>query len=124
MRKFFSGKVNYDNVSYIANRFNVSFHAALSRCIDLSNEDCVVVSSVNYLIKWFISTEYFPFYVRKNRISKLSGAADLVDSNCFTIKTVVEPGYIWFSNAEDQRIEEESFIFPNYNEVISIIHLK
>ena len=42
----------------------------------------------------------------------------------FQIKTIEEPGYIWFSDADDKDVVEESIAFPNYNEVISIIHLK
>ena len=40
------------------------------------------------------------------------------------IKRIEEPGYIWFCNAGERDIIEESIAFPNYNEVIYIIHLK
>jgi len=51
-------------------------------------------------------------------------ADELFDSESFQIKAIEEPGYVWFGNVEDRTIYEESIAFPNYKEVISIIHLK
>lgn len=46
-KNFFSGKINYTMVSGLANIFDVSFQAALNRCIDLANEDCIAICSIN-----------------------------------------------------------------------------
>lgn len=123
-KNFFDGKVNYTKVSELANIFDVSFQAALNRCIDLANEDCIVICSENRDIKWFKATEDFPLFLNRKKISEISGADELFDLHIFKIKTVKEPGYVWFSNADDRDIEEESIAFPTYDEVISIIHLK
>lgn len=123
-KSFFSGEVNYIMVSELANIFDVSFQAALNRCIDLTNEDCIVICSENRYIKWFKATDDFPLFLNRKRISEISVADELFDLHIFKTKTVKEPGYVWFSNADDKDIEEESIVFPIYNEVISIIHFK
>lgn len=123
-RNNFGGKISYSTVSRVANIFEVSFQAALNRCIDLAKEDCIVVCSIDRRIKWFKATEDFPLFINRKRVSELSGADELFDLQTFQIKTIEEPGYIWFSDADDKDVVEESIAFPNYNEVISIIHLK
>lgn len=50
-KNFFSGKINYTMVSGLANIFDVSFQAALNRCIDLANEDCIAICSINRCVK-------------------------------------------------------------------------
>lgn len=120
----FPGKINYVTVSAMAKMFDVSFLAALNRCIDLAVEDCMVVCSHERNIRWFKATEDFPLFITRKKVSQLSGADELFDSDSFQIKTIEEPGYVWFGNVEDMTISEESIIFPNYKEVISIIHLK
>ena len=102
----------------------LAFQAALNRCIDLANEDCIAICSINRCVKWFKSTEDFPLFINRKKVSELSGADELFDLQLFQVKTIQEPGYVWFSNADDKDIEEESVLFPTYNEVISIIHLK
>ena len=123
-KNFFSGQVNYTMVSELANIFDVSFQAALNRCIDFASEDCIVICSENRYIKWFKATEDFPFYLNRKKVSEISKADELFDLQIFQTKKIIEPGYIWFSDADDKDIEEESTAFPTYNEVISIIHLK
>ncbi len=120
----FTGKISYDVVSQLADTFKVSFQAALNRCIEKAHEDCIVVCSREKCIKWFKATEDFPYRVRSGRVCELSAADELADLSVFTTKTVVEPGYVWFFNADDREIEEESIMFPTYGEVISIIHLR
>ncbi len=46
-KNHFSGKICYTTVSELANIFDVSFQAALNRCIDLAFEDCMVVCSID-----------------------------------------------------------------------------
>ena len=123
-KNHFSGKICYTTVSELANIFDVSFQAALNRCIDLAFEDCMVVCSIDRRIKWFNATEDFPLLVNRKTVSELSGADELFDMQIFQVKTIEEPGYIWFCNADERDVVEESIAFPNYNEVISIIHLK
>ena len=101
-----------------------SFWKDLNRCIDLAFEDCMVVCSIDRRIKWFNATEDFPLLVNRKTVSELSGADELFDMQIFQVKTIEEPGYIWFCNADERDVVEESIAFPNYNEVISIIHLK
>lgn len=108
----------------IANCFEVSFQAALNRCIDMANEDCMVVCSAAKRVRWFKATEGFPCYIRGKKICEQSCADELADLQSFQTKTVEEPGYVWFANADDKEIVEESIIFPSYGEVISILHLK
>ena len=120
----FTGKIDYSTVSRMADIFEVSFQAALSRCIDLVMEDCMVICSSNRCIRWFKATEDFPFFVNRKKVCELSAAEDLFDLQMFHIKRIDEPGYVWFANADDTNIEEESIRFPTYNEVISIIHIK
>jgi Zn-dependent peptidase ImmA (M78 family) len=123
-RNNFSGKINYIEVSRLANVFDVSFQAALNRCIDMTLEDCIVICSLNRQIKWFKATDQFPLHVNRKKVSELSAAEDLCDLQFFQTKVIEEPGYVWFSNADEESIEEESILFPNFKEVISIIHLK
>lgn len=120
----FSGKISYATVSAMAKMYDVSFLAALNRCIDLASEDCIVVCSHERCIRWFKSTEDFPLYITRKKVSQLSGADEISDSESFQIKIIEEPGYVWFGNEEDATVQEESIVFPNYKEVISIIHLK
>ena len=124
VREYFDGKISYEIVSKIATTFEVSFLAALNRCIDLATEDCIVICSVNRDVKWFKATEYFPYSLNCKRVNVMSLAEELFDLNGFQVKKIIEPGYIWFSNADDISIEEESVLFPDYKQVISIIHLK
>ena len=70
------------------------------------------------------SASGFPLLVNRKTVSELSGADELFDMQIFQVKTIEEPGYIWFCNADERDVVEESIAFPNYNEVISIIHLK
>lgn len=123
-RRNFAGKISYNAISQLANCFAVSFQAALNRCIDMANEDCMVVCSVSKRVKWFKATEGFPCYIRGKKICEQSCADELADLRSFQTKTVEEPGYVWFANADDKEIVEESIMFPSYGEVISILHLK
>ena len=120
----FSGYINYTEVSGLAQKYEVSFQASLNRCIDLAKEDCMIVCSANRNVKWFKATEDFPLFLRLGKINKMSVADELFDIKVFDRKTSIEPSYIWFSNADDGDIEEESIFFPAHKEVISIIHLK
>ena len=124
VKKYFNGKINYSAVSELADLFQVSFQAALNRCIDLNTEDCMVIFSVNRWIKWFKPTDGFHLYLNRQKVSELSVADELFDLRVSKVKTIEEPGYVWFRNADDTSIIEESIAFPNYNAVISIIHLK
>lgn len=119
----FSGKIDYCTVSKLASIFQVSFQAALNRCIDLATEDCMVICSYNRCIKWFKETDGFPLFLNRKKVCELSAAEDLYGLQTFELKKIEEPAYIWFSD-DDMSIEEESVVFPAYNEVISIIHLK
>ena len=123
-KAYFSGKVSYTEVSEMANIFDVSFQAALNRCIDMAYEDCLVVCSYDRCIRWVKATEDFPLFITRKNVSQLSGADELFDSQLFQIKTIEEPGYVWFGNDTDRTIYEESIAFPNYKQVITIIHLK
>ncbi|MBQ8246046.1 MAG: ImmA/IrrE family metallo-endopeptidase [Lachnospiraceae bacterium] len=123
-RKRLTEKICYKLILDLAKVFDVSFQASLNRCIDLADEDCIAICSENNHIKWFRATEEFPLYLNKKKVCPLSGAADLCNISAFGVKTIVEPGYVWFDNADDLYIEEEGIKFPKYNEVISIIHLK
>lgn len=123
-KKNFSSIISYKGISELANRFGVSFQAALNRSIEFAKEDCIVICSSHRQIRWFKATEDFPYYLKKGKVSELSGADELFDMKLFKTKLVKEPGYVWFCNADDIEIEEESIFFPKYDEVISVIHIK
>ena len=90
----------------------------------MAYEDCLVVCSYDRCIRWVKATEDFPLFITRKNVSQLSGADELFDSQLFQIKTIEEPGYVWFGNDTDRTIYEESIAFPNYKQVITIIHLK
>lgn len=122
-KKLFNGIVNYQNASKLARDFEVSFQAALNRCVTFAKEDCMVICSTERQIRWYRSTEYFPLELMRRKVSSESCAEELFDKNVFLTKLVQEPSFVWFDSEDFIMIEEESTFFPNYREVISIIHL-
>lgn len=122
-KRMFNGTVNYQNASDMAKFFEVSFQAALSRCVEFAKEDYMVICSTERQIKWFKATDFFPLRITRKKVSFESCAEELFDKNEFLTKLVQEPSYVWFDSVDSIMIEEESTFFPNYQEVISIIHL-
>ncbi len=122
-KKEYDGHVKFQTVSDLANQFEVSFKASLSRSIEFAKEDCMVICSCNRRIKWHKNTKYFPLRLSRMRVGNETAADELFDSGQFKIKELKEPAYIWFGDQDNDCIVEESIRFPNYDEVISIIHL-
>lgn len=109
----------------VSAEFRASLTAATLKCVDVTEERCAVVFSIDGWIKWFRRNDNFHYFVRVNqRVSKKSYAWQL-----FSDEDVGEPNGAVAADAwlesenlpSDARIWEDTMLLPYYNSTITIL---
>jgi Zn-dependent peptidase ImmA (M78 family) len=114
-------------VRRIAAAFGTSLSASAYRLCDLTTFRAAVVWSQDGKARWYKASVEFERYVRLGELDKATFAAD-----CFAAKPVPEqldsvPATAWLYEQglrEDARIWEHSILLPNYDAVLTLLHLK
>jgi Zn-dependent peptidase ImmA (M78 family) len=118
------GKATIAVAKDIATRFGASLTASCLKCVEVTEEKCAFVCSVNGSIKWFRRNENFWLTIRKGQLSNESLARQLFTASSIKEQDGAVPADAWLENEDltsDARIWEESLLMPNYNSTITIL---
>lgn len=109
----------------IANNFQTSLTATAYKCIEVSEEKCAVIWSVDKYIQWIKKNDNFFYYIPKTRLDPQSLASKLfVQKGKLREMDDFVYGEYWLSNDKldsDFKIWEDSIYLPNYNGVLTIL---
>jgi hypothetical protein len=94
------------------------------KCVEITDEKCALVWSVNGQIKWFRRNENFRGFIRSGRIDSDSIASKINDSvrekdGFVSAENWLQSDYLSSSN----EIWEDSVYLPSYNGVLTILTL-
>jgi IrrE N-terminal-like domain len=109
----------------ISNEFDSSLTAASLKCVEVTEEKCALVYSVNGLIKWFRANDNFHYFIRTNqKVDNESYAGQLFSNLEIGEPNGAVPAEAWLENENlvpNARIWEDSFFLPHYNSTITIL---
>jgi hypothetical protein len=109
----------------ISTEFGSSLTAASLRCVDVTEEKCALVYSVNGCIKWYKPNDNFLYHVRVNQtLSAESYAGQLFDDPTLDDPNGAVPAECWLQSDRlhsDARLWEDSIILPYYNSTLTIL---
>lgn len=109
----------------ISNEFGSSLTAASLKCVEVTEEKCAVVYSVNRVIKWFRANENFHYFIRVNqKTDDESCAGKLFKNPHLEEPDGAVPAKAWLESENllpNARIWEDSILLPHYNSTISIL---
>lgn len=111
----------------IANEYATSLTAAAIKCVDVTEEACALVWSVNNHIEWTHKNDSFWPFIPKSRLDQNSCAGRLfLDHSRPAVDGEVE-GDVWLSlddGKEMLTLWEDSLFLPYYNAVLSILTIE
>jgi len=108
----------------ISNQFHTSLTAAAMKCMDVTDEKCVLVVTDASVIQWTRPSDAFRHYVaRGNRVSTGSFASRLFTGPERQLEGAV-PADAWLSGAESGKVWEDSILLPFYNRVLTIVTIR
>lgn len=110
----------------LANIFQTSLTATTLKCVDITEERCAVVWSVDGQIKWCKSNENFKAFIPKRRLDSDSIAYQLFQSSLFPEKDGFVFSESWIKSdylSTNNKIWEDSIYLPSYNAVLTILTL-
>lgn len=109
----------------ISTEFNSSLTAAALKCVEVTEEKCALVYSVNGVIKWFRANDNFHYFVRVNqRVDDHSYASQLFRNPHTEEPDGAVPAEAWLESDRllpNSRIWEDSILLPYYNSAITIL---
>lgn len=108
----------------ISRDFQTSLTATSLKCVEITDEKCALVWSVNGQIKWFRRNENFTGFIRSGRIDSDSIASKINDSIREKDGFVSAENWLqsdYFSSSDE--IWEDSVYLPSYNGVLTILTL-
>jgi hypothetical protein len=109
----------------ISREFRSSLTAASLRCVDVTEEKCAFVCSVNGFIKWYKPNDNFRYHVRVNqKLTDESYAGQLFNDPALNDPNGAVPADAWLQSERllsDARVWEDSILLPHYNSVITIL---
>lgn len=117
-------KATIDLARDVANEFGSSLTAACLKCVEVTEEKCAIVYSVDRSIKWFRRNETFWFHIRTGKLTKESLASQLRSTSQIRQQDGAVPAYAWLEDeglASGSRIWEDSILLPHYNSAITIL---
>ena len=123
-RQIKSKKATIDLAKDVAKQFASSLTAACFKCVEITEEKCALVYSVDESIKWFQRNESFWFYIRGGKLSPESLAGQLFKRAPTRQQDGAVPADAWL---EDERLSsgatiwEDSILLPHYNSTITIL---
>ena len=107
----------------IAASFGSSLTAACLKSVDVTDEQCAFIYSVDRSIKWFHRNETFWHYIRGGELGSESLAAQLFKGTTREQDGAV-PADAWLDDERlpsDATIWEDSIFLPDYNSVLTIL---
>jgi len=107
----------------VAKRFGSSLTAACLKCVEVTDEECAFVYSVDQSIKWFRRNENFWHYIRRGRLASESLAANLF-MGATRERDGAVPAEAWLEDEQlpsDATIWEDSIFLPYYDSAITIL---
>lgn len=109
----------------ISEEFGTSLTATSLRCVEVTEEKCALVYSVDGSAKWFRANDNFHYFIRiGEKLSDASYAGQLFDNRNFVEPYGAVPADAWLESerlSADARIWEDSFFLPHYNSTITIL---
>lgn len=109
----------------ISREFSSSLTAASLRCVDVTEEKCALVYSVNRIIKWYKPNDNFRYHVRVNqKLDRESYAGQLFDDPTLNDPNGAIPAECWLHNDQllsNARLWEDSILLPHYNSTLTIL---
>ena len=109
----------------ISTEFGSSLTSASLKCVDVTEESCAFVCSVNGLIKWFRPNDNFKYFIRVNqKVSTDSFAGQIFSNPNLREQDGAVPADAWLQSDNllpDARIWEDSIFLPYYNTTITIL---
>lgn len=107
----------------IAKSFGSSLTASCLKSVDVTDEKCAFIYSVDESIKWFHRNETFWHYIRGGKLASGSLAAQVFKGGIREQDGAV-PADAWLDDEQlpsDATIWEDSILLPNYNSVLTIL---
>lgn len=111
----------------ISNEYSTSLTAAAIKCVDVTDEACALVWSVNNQIEWAHKNDAFWPFIPKTRLDQNSCAGRLFANNSQSAAQAEVEADVWLSldNGRDKfTIWEDSLLLPYYNGVLSILTIE
>jgi hypothetical protein len=118
------GKATIAVAKDIATRFGSSLTAACLKCVEVTEEKCAFVCSVNGSIKWFRRNDNFWLPLRRGKLSNDSFAAQLFTTSSEREQDGAVPADAWLNDEglpSDAKIWEDSLFMPSYNSTVTIL---
>jgi len=117
-------KATIDVAKDIAKEFGSSLTAACLKCVEVTEEKCAIVYSVDESIKWFRRNEAFWYRIRSGKLSQEAFATHLFRQAETRQQDGAVPADAWLEDeglSSDARIWEDSILLPHYNTAITIL---
>lgn len=109
----------------ISKEFGSSLTAACMKCVEVTEERCALVYSVNGIIKWYKPNDNFRYHVRVNqKLDEESYAGQLFNHQSPIDPNGAVPADAWLQSerlVSEARIWEDFILLPNYNSSITIL---
>jgi Zn-dependent peptidase ImmA (M78 family) len=104
--------------------FETSLTAAALKIVDLSDESCAMVLSVDGKIKWFKRNEKFRYFIQLGNLDEQSLASRLFRDDSIMEDENFVYGETWLTGdnlSSDVKIWEDSIYLSTYNAVLTIL---
>ena len=109
----------------ISSKFQTSLTAAAVRCVELTDEKCALVVSVNGTVQWCRPSSAFHHFIPLGvAVSPESLTSGLFENSDEREKEGSVPAEAWLSGYDgrsDATVWEDSILLPHYNSVLSIV---
>lgn len=117
-------KATIESATDLCAEFQTSLTATALKCVDVSEEKCALIWSVDGTVKWFKKNENFRLFIRRGNLDEDSKASQIMRQSFQNhIEGEVNPE-VWLegeSGIHETRIWEDSISLPSYNSVLSIL---
>lgn len=105
--------------------FQTSLTAAALKCVEVTDEQCAFINSINGVVKWYNPSSRFQYYIRAGEeVSADSLASQLSKEAEQREKSGSVLAEAWISNyrlLQNAKVWEDSILLPYYNSVLTII---
>lgn len=114
-----------ETAKYLCANLKTSLTAALLKSVEVTEERCCVVLSINNLIEWVKSNDTFRHYVRKGeKLSSDSHASRLMNGGEEREASGMVPATAWIDSVRlmpGAKIHEDSIYQPYYDSVLTVL---
>lgn len=105
--------------------YETSLTATVLKCIEVTEENCALVVTVNGVIDWVKPSPHFQYYIEKGialHMHSLASKLSVESGNIEEDGSV--PAEAWIRDSwvpSDARVWEDSILLPYYNKILTII---